>query len=344
MNKALKNLVFATIASTIFSCSSEQKPSSNTSDLTVEVYKVKKQTFSNEIVTTANLLAQEQVNLMAPIAGQVLDIYFKEGQKVNKGQTIIRLDDRTWKAELVGINAELTSAQKDYDRKKELLSFEGSSQEEVDLALAKVLSLQSKQQQLQVNINLANVTAPFFGQLGLRNFSEGAFLRQGDLITSLTANQQLKVDFSIAQAYKKSIKINKKITVLVEGDSLTATIYAISPAVDEQTRMITVRAMLKQNPKNNILPGTFAEIILPTNAIDDALLVPTEAVVPSITEQTVYVYNNGKAERRVVTLGNRTADKVHILTGLKEGDSVLTTGLLTVKDGMSISLKHPIQE
>ncbi len=341
----MKNLKLAFIAIGLLlimlSCGNDEANQSKSgATLTVETYKVIAQPFNSELVTTANLMAEEQVELMAPIAGQVLTIYFKEGQKINKGQTIVRLDDRSWKAELVGVNAELASAEKEYNRKKELLTVEGSSQEEVDLAFAKMQTLQSKQQQLQVNINLANVSAPFSGQLGMRNFSEGAFLKQGEVITSLTANNQLKVDFSIAQVYKKSIEIDKKIKVLVDNDSLSATIYAINPSVNEQTRMITVRALLEQNDKQTILPGTYAEVILPTNAINNALLVPTEAVVPSITEQTVYVYNKGKAERRVVTLGNRTAEKVHILTGIKEGDVVLTTGLLAVKDGMAITIKQ----
>ncbi len=338
MKNIIKGTVLIILSSVWLACGTKEKENNISRSMIVEGYKVIASPFNNELVTTANLMAKEQVNLMAPISGQVLSIYFSEGQKISKGQTVVRLDDRSWQAELVGVNAELASAEKEHSRKKELLSVEGSSQEEVDFAFAKMQTLQSKQQQLQVNINLANVKAPFSGQLGMRNFSEGAFLKQGDLITSLTANQQLKVDFSVAQAYQSSIVLNKKVMVVIETDSLNATIYAISPAIDEQTRMINVRAMLDQNDGKAILPGTYAEIILPTNTIKNALLVPTEAVVPSITEQTVYVYNNGKAERRVVTLGNRTADKVHILSGIKEGDIVLTTGLLAVKDGMSVSL------
>ena len=214
MKKITLFIIGISLLLTIFSCGNDEaNQSKNGATLTVETYKVTAQPFNNELVTTASLMAEEQVELMAPIAGQVLTIFFKEGHKVKKGQPIIRLDDRSWKAELVGVNAELASAEKEYNRKKELLSIEGSSQEEVDLAFAKMQTLQSKQEQLQVNINLANVLAPFSGQLGMRNFSEGAFLKQGEVITSLTANNQLKVDFSIAQAYKKSIEIDKKVKV-----------------------------------------------------------------------------------------------------------------------------------
>lgn len=343
MKKITLSIAAISLMLSITSCGNDEAASSatETKTLNVETYKVIEQSFNSELVTTADLMAEEQVDLMAPVTGQVLNIYFKEGQNIKKGQTIVRLDDRSWKAELLGVNAEFSSSEKEYQRKLQLLDVGGSSQEEVDLAYSKVQTLQSKQQQLQVNINLANVVAPFSGQLGMRNFSEGAFLQQGDLITSLTANENIKVDFSVAQAYKYSIEIDKKVKVVVDDDSLTATIYAISPSVNQETRMITVRAMLELTKNQSVLPGTYAEVILPINAIDDALLVPTQAVVPSITEQTVYVYNNGKAERRVVTLGNRTADKVHVLTGIKAGEVILTTGLLAVKDGMSISIKEP---
>jgi membrane fusion protein (multidrug efflux system) len=343
MKKVTHSIIGFSLLLSVLSCQDEKADQSGTETktLTVETYAAIAQPFNSQLITTANLMAEEQVDVMAPITGQVLNIYFKEGQKITKGQTIVRLDDRSWKAELLGVNAEFATSEKEYNRKKELLDIGGSSQEEIDMAYAKMQSLQSKQQQLQVNINLANVVAPFTGQLGMRNFSEGAFLQQGALITSLTANAQLKVDFSVAQVYKKSIEVNKKVIVLVDNDSLEATIYAVSPSVNQETRMISARAMLDAGKNQTILPGTYAEVILPINAINDALLVPTQAVVPSITEQTVYVYNNGKAERRVVTLGNRTADKVHVLTGIKSGDIILTTGLLAVKDGMSISIKQP---
>ncbi|MCB0279571.1 MAG: efflux RND transporter periplasmic adaptor subunit, partial [Calditrichaeota bacterium] len=310
----------------------------NSNALKVDAYTVHEQPFSNTLVTTAQLMAEEYVELMAPVSGQVLNIYFKEGQKIDKGQTLIRLDDRNWKAQLIGVNAELDAAQKDYLRKKELLSVEGSSQEEIDNAFSKMQILQSQIEQLKVNINLANVSAPFSGQLGMRNFSEGAFLKQGDLITSLSDNSELKVDFSLAQIHAPSIRVGKTVRVHVGKDTLDAKIYAVNPVVDAQSRTINVRALLEQKLNREIMPGSFAEVIISTNAVNDALLIPTQSIVTSITEETVYLYKGGKAQRKVVTIGNRTADKVHVLTGISAGDTVLTTGLLSVKDGMDLEI------
>ncbi|MEQ6120769.1 efflux RND transporter periplasmic adaptor subunit [Reichenbachiella sp. MALMAid0571] len=339
MKKIIPFIIAITLATTSCNNNEAATKAGVASALQVEAYRVIAQPFSNELLTTAQLMAEEQVELMAPMAGQVLTIYFKEGEKVAKGQKLIRLDDRSWKAQLVGVNAELDAAQKDYDRKKELLSVEGSSQEEVDNALSQIEILKSQLQQLQINISLANVSAPFSGQLGMRDFSEGAFLKQGDLITTLSANKQLKVDFNLAQTHSKSIEIGKTVLVLVGQDTLEAKIYAVNPVVDVQTRTINVRALLERKENNSIMPGAFAEVLITTNLIDDALLIPTQAVVPSIAEQTVYVYKNGKAVRKVVVIGDRTADKVHIVSGIFDGDTVLTTGLLAVKDGMDLEIQ-----
>ncbi|MCB0430878.1 MAG: efflux RND transporter periplasmic adaptor subunit [Flavobacteriales bacterium] len=326
----------------IWSCSNpgegDQAAAPN-AQLAAEGCRVMPQPFNNDVVVTAELLADEQVELRAPIAGQVLEIHFREGEKVQQGDPLIRLDDRAWKAQLGGVVAEVDAAQKEYDRRSNLLGVGGSSQEEVDAALSALESLKSQLQQLRVNIDLANVNAPFPGRLGMRNFSVGAFLQAGDLITTLTAARKLKVDFTLAQAYRSNVEIGKSIRVMVTGDTLPATIYAVDPVIDPQSRTVRVRALLQPKEGKDIMPGTFAEVMLATNQIDDALLVPSQAVVPEINEQTVYLFKKGKAVRRVIQAGTRTADKVHVLEGVGAGDTVLTTGLLQVKDGMSIQLQ-----
>ncbi|MCO6500347.1 MAG: efflux RND transporter periplasmic adaptor subunit [Vicingus serpentipes] len=341
MKKIKQSIIVVGLTLVIISCGSDEaeKSGGGANALQVEAYKIVAQPFNNELITTANLIAEEQVELMAPIAGQVLAIYFKEGERVNKGQTLIRLDDRSWKAQLVGVKAELDAAEKDYARKIELLTIEGSSQEEVDNTFSKVEILKSEQQQLQVNIDLANVSAPFSGELGMRDFSEGAFLKQGDLITTLSANKQLKVDFTIAQIHTKSIEINKPVLVLIGNDTLEANVYAINPIIDAQTRTLNVRALLNQKVDKKIKPGTFAEVLIATDVLEDAILIPTQAVIPSINEQTVYVYKSGKAVRKVIQMGNRNADKVLVLEGLSVGDTVITTGLLNIKEGMDLKIQ-----
>jgi membrane fusion protein (multidrug efflux system) len=301
--------------------------------LQADGYIVKEEPFNSELIATANLLANEQIEIKAPISGQVLAIQFKEGQFINKNSPIIRIDDRIWKAQLVGLNAELLAATSDLTRKKSLLQIEGSTQAEIEMAQSTVDKLKSNIQQLEINIDLANISAPFSGVLGMRDFSTGAFLNTGDVITTLTETNQLKVDFMVAQEYLSSVAIGKSIDVVIGKDTLSAKIYAINPQISTSSRTINVRALLPASSKKSIMPGTYAEVLIATNKIEDALLIPTQAIVPQINKQTVFKVKNGKAERVDVIMGNRTDEKVHILEGIASGDTIITSGLLMVKTG-----------
>ncbi len=341
-NNSKKYWLFLVISSFLLSCDNEKETSTEgaKAPLMVEGYLVETSTFDNKFVTTANLMANEQVEVKAPISGQVLNINFKEGSTIRKGQSIVRLDDRSWKAQLMGLEAELEKSSKDYDRKKNLVNAGGSSEKDVQEAFATIERLKSEIRQLEINIDLANVRAPFSGTVGMRDFSLGAYLSQGDVITILTETEKLKVDFSLPSQYKNNLKIGKNITVVVEEDTLSAEIYAISPLINTDSRTIGARAFLNQENERTILPGTYAEVIVSIDSADDALLVPTQAIVPEINDQTVYLFKNGTGERKVVKTGNRNADMVHIVSGLSPGDTVITTGLLQIKQGMNLTLQN----
>ena len=325
----------------LFSCKGEENKQVTPakSALAVEVYVALPQAFNSVFSTTAELLPAEQVELKAATSGQVLNIFFKEGESVLKGDKIVQLDDRDWKAQLLGVKAELDAAEADYERKIELLSIEGSSQEEIDMAYSKIQTLKATMEQLKVNIQLANITAPFSGQLGMRNFSQGAFLQQGAVITTLVDLDHIKVDFKLAQQHKKNVQLGQEVSVLVANDSLKAEIYAINPVIDMQSRTFDVRAILDQPVKKKIMPGSYAEVLISENFLKDAILIPTQAVVPSINEQTVYLYKNGKAQRKVIEMGDRTSDKVLVLKGVEAGDTLITTGLLMIKEGMDLQIQ-----
>lgn len=307
--------------------------------LSVQAVVVNGVPFDNDIIATANILPNEQVDLKAPSAGTVLSIFFKEGEKVKKGDLIVKLDDREWKAQLIGLSAEFKTAEQDLKRKQSLLEIEGSSQEQVDQAQVAIDKLKSQIQQLQVKVNLANIRAPFSGKMGMRNFSLGAYLKEGDLLTTLTEVSTLKVDFALPEEYIHSVKVGKTIRVIVSRDTLKADVYAIGPMINSSSRTINVRATLLQPKDKDILPGSFGEVLISTNFIESAILVPSQAIVPEINDQTVFLYKGGKAKRVKVQLGTRTSDMTHVISGVQNGDTVLTTGLLQIKDGADVSLK-----
>ncbi len=338
-NYSLTVLLLLLMAS-LFSCNQNRNTKNSGgygSTLLVDAVVVKPQVFKTEIKTNSNLLAFEQVEIKAPVSGTILAIYIKEGQVVKKGQPIIKIDDRSWKAELKGLKAQLLSAKADLDRKNELLPVEGASQQDIDEATAKVDELEAQIDQLNVNIDLANVEAPFDGKVGMRDFSVGTYLSQGQAIIELAQSWKLKVDFNMPGRYRNQLKQGKNVRVIYGNDTIESPIYAVSPVADKSSRMINVRALINNNSLN-FVPGDYAEVVIPLNINDSALVIPTDCVVPELNNQTVFLYKEGKAKRTEVELGSRNDTRVEILRGIRAGDTILSSGLLQVKDNSPVRI------
>ena len=306
------------------------------STLIADGYVVKPGHFENKLTVTANLLPYETVDIKTPVAGTVLAIHFKEGQKVNKGQSLVQIDDRVWKAQIKGLKAQLAAGKEELQRKETLLKAEGASQEEVDAARSGVLQLEARIEELSVYVSLASVPAPFGGQVGMRDFSVGAYLPQGQVITQIAQSDRLKVDFNLPGRYISQLAPGKEVKVFANNDTLTASIYAVNPLIDENTRTIQVRALLDN--RDNWLPGDFAQAAMALDAHDSALVVPTQIIIPELGGETVFICKNGKATKQKVTTGVRTDKVVLITEGLTAGDTLLATGLMQVRDGIPVKI------
>jgi membrane fusion protein, multidrug efflux system len=312
---------------------------------TVEAYQVMPEIYSESIRATGELLSFEETEIMAPVPGNVLNIYFREGQNVNKGDLLVEIDNRSWSARKRGLEAQLISAESDLIRKKDLLQIEGVSQEELEQSQATVSNLKAQIDELDVMIDLAHIQAPYSGRLGMRNFSPGAYLRQGDIITSLVQSHKLRVSFSIPARYATLAKENQEVEVIssASGDTAVAVIYAIDPTINPASRSLQIRAML-DNEQGRFVAGDFAQIIFDVEQTKDALLVPAESIIPELNTQVVFIARNGRAVRQEVETGSRTRDRVQILNGLSPGDYVLTTGLMEIRDGDQINFNESIVE
>jgi membrane fusion protein, multidrug efflux system len=295
--------------------------------------------FTSSITSTADILPFEQVELSSPISGNVLEIYFREGQNVRKGDLLVKIDDRTWKAQQKGLEARLSSANNELDRSRALLEIEGASREDVDRAEAEVTNLQAQIEEMQVRINLANIRAPFSGRVGMRDFSTGAFLSQGQRITQLVQTDKLRVNFTLPARYASFVQVDQEISVVTSAsnDTSNAVIYAINPMLNVSTRSLQVRAIM-DNGKNIFMPGDFANIRLKVEQLQDALMIPSESIIPEMNANVVYKVENGKAKRQPVEVGFRTETSVQVTRGITAGDTVLTTGLLQVQDGVNVQI------
>jgi membrane fusion protein (multidrug efflux system) len=156
-------------------------------------------------------------------------------------------------------------------------------------------------------------------------------------VATLQRLDQLKVDFSIPEKYAGRIKPGAPITFTVAGgdQKFHGQIYAFDPRIDTSTRAVLLRALCP-NPDGRLLPGAFANVELTLSQMNDAILIPSEAVIPGLKEKNVFVIADGKAVRRAVETGTRTESRIHILAGLNPGDVVITSGLQQMRDGLAV--------
>ncbi|MGX7667049.1 efflux RND transporter periplasmic adaptor subunit [Flavobacterium pedocola] len=300
---------------------------------------LKPQVFSDNLSLSGSIDANEQVEVRSEVSGVVESINFAEGSYVSKGQQLLKINDLELRAQLSQARTKQTLASENERRARLLLEKEAISQEEYDIASADFRSAKAQTQLIQAQIAKTSVRAPFSGKIGLRSISKGSYVTPTTLVTNLVNTSQVKITFSIPEKYAGQMKVNTSISFTIAGskEKFAAKIYAIEPGIEVTTRTLKMRA-LAENGQGKLIPGTFANIALPLENINDALLVPTEALIPVQNGKKVFVSVNGKAKEIMVETGTRTDKDILVLSGLKAGDTVLTSGVMTLKDDAPVKV------
>lgn len=307
---------------------------------TVNGIVIKTATFDNNLALSGSIEANEQVEIHTEVSGIVEGIFFNEGSTVKKGQVLLKVNDIELKAQLKQAQTKEGLAAENERRAKLLLQKEAISQEEADIARADHASAQAQTQLIRAQISKTSVRAPFSGKIGLRSISPGTYITPAVLVAKLVNTSKLKITFSIPEKYAAEVKSGSIIDFKVSGSNKTynAKIYAIEPEVAVATRTLQIRA-LADNVDGKLFPGTFADIKLPLNIIKDAIVVPSQAIVPIQDGKKVYVANNGQAKEVMVDATTRTDSSILILAGLKPGDTLITSGVMSLKDEAPIKVK-----
>ncbi|MFN0292765.1 efflux RND transporter periplasmic adaptor subunit [Pedobacter helvus] len=308
--------------------------------LNVDGIVVKTSDFSSNLEITGSIEANEAVTLRSEVAGLVTGIYFKEGSNVSKGTTLVKINDRDIQAQLKEALTRQNLSASNENRAKQLLEKGAISQEEYDTSQAELQTLKSQVQLIRAQLAKTSIVAPFSGKIGLRNISVGGYLTPSTVIANLLSINPVKIGFSIPEKYVSQLKTNSSISFNIDGNNKTYTgkVFAIEPGINEQTRTLQIKA-LAPNANNELLPGSFAKIKLSLSVIKDAILIPTEAVIPVLKGKVVYITKNGKAQQVPIETGTRTADRILVLSGLNVGDTVLTTGAMALKPDAAVKVK-----
>ncbi|TXI35034.1 MAG: efflux RND transporter periplasmic adaptor subunit [Niabella sp.] len=329
-------------------CSSKASDNKNESSaateaapgLPVDVQVVQETAMQQTEAVAGSVLPNRTVDIMSELSKKITAVNFKDGAFVGAGQVLYKLDDADIRAKLRQLQAELNLASISENRFRELLKTETVRQEEYDIALAKLQSLQAGKEILQVELSKTNIRAPFSGIVGITKVFAGTLVSPGLPLVSLQEQASLKIQFSISEKYLPIVKAGTKIQFSTElsDDKLTAKVVSTEASVDIQSRNIIVQAEVI-NTGNRLKAGMSAKIYFNTSGENaKAITIPTEALIPGTNGYSVFVVKNGIAKITAVSISNRNESSAWINKGLNNGDTIMISNILRSADGTPVRI------
>ncbi len=294
---------------------------------------------SQDIEVPGSLAPYEETALHPEVSGRVTGIYFQEGSNIGQGSMLVKLYDGDLQAQLQKLLVQLKVAEQTAERYGALLKINGVSQQEYDLNVLAVNNIKADINIVRTSISKTSVRAPFSGKMGLRNISVGAYISPQTTISTLRKTSQLKLEFTVPERYGSKMKAGGVVNFMVENNtkSYLARVIATENNIAEDTRSLKVKAVVEK-PDAQLIAGSFAKVQIPLGQNDAALMIPTQAIIPQARNKKIIAVRNGMASMETVTTGTRDSAMIEITSGLKAGDTVLITGLLTTKPGAKVQL------
>ena len=296
---------------------------------------------TDEIPIIGQLVPDEEVALSFETSGKITDIYFTEGTYVKKGELLAKVNDSHLQAQLNRLEAQIPLAEDRVYRQNALLQRDAVSKEAYEQVKTDLATLNADIERVKAEIRMTELRAPFDGTIGLRQVSVGAYTSPSTVVAKLTNLTPIKIEFSVPERYATEIKRGTNLEFKVDGRQApyTAKVYATESSLDSDTHTLKVRAIY-HNENGELMSGRYADIRLKQKEIPDAIAIPSEAIVPEMGVNKVFVYRNGKAEPVTVTIGIRTDAEVQITTGLQIGDTILTSGTLQLRKGTLVKIDN----
>ena len=306
----------------------------------VEAMVVHPTALSSEITVTGTVLANDEVELKNEVAGRIVYLYLPEGKSVRKGTVLVRLFSDDLQADLLKLQGQLAIQQDILNRQSELLKVNGLSRNDYERSLLQVNTLKSEIEAQKAQIRKTQVLAPFDGIVGLRNVSVGAVVNTSTALATLRSSN-LKLDFFVPEKYSKLVRAGMEVDFTLSSgtQAFRATVLASERGIDEATRNLRVRARISSG-NAELVPGAFTKVNLKMGENATALLVPTESLIPMERDKQVVVAHHGKAHFVTVETGIRQSSLIEVTEGLQPGDTLITSGLLFLKEGDPLQYAH----
>jgi membrane fusion protein, multidrug efflux system len=340
-----KFLSFFLILSVLASCGSGDKKKVTVTStqnqqqqppVMVDVIVAGYQPLANTIEANGSVVANETTELRPEVSGRLTYLNIPEGRPVSKGTVLARINDADLQAQLGKLRAQLSLAEKTEERLRKLLAVEGINRADYDVAVNQVSSIKADIGVTQANISRTVVRAPFSGTIGLRNVSPGAYVSPQTILATIQQVSRSKIDFTLPEVYANSVNKGSSVVIDINGNKRKATVLALEPQANTSTRNITVRAIVDNGVIN---PGSFVKVLIDAGSKAKTILIPSASIIPEANAKKVIVVNKGKGVMTTVETGLRTPSGVEIVSGLKEGDSVVVTGVLYVRPTSKIKVR-----
>jgi len=286
----------------------------------------------DNIEIPGTIVASEATEIRPEVAGLITGIYFQEGSYVSRGALLFKLNDADLQAQLRKLQVQQRIARQNENRSSELLKIGGISRQDYDATVLQTSNTSADIAIIQTQIAKTSVRAPFSGKVGFRMVSKGAYVSPSTILTTMSQTSNLKIDFTVPEKYIPQVKAGQFVNFTVEGTQkkYTGRIIATESNVMQNTRTLQVRAAV-QGDAGGLTPGGFAKVILNFEPDPNAILIPTQAVLAQARGKKVYVYQNGVAKFTDVETGIRDSANIQITKGLNVGDTILLTGLLSLR-------------
>jgi membrane fusion protein (multidrug efflux system) len=320
----------------------------------VSAVKAEKLVWQPEIRSVGSLRAFRGVDVTSEIDGLVRTVLFKAGDEVKAGQVLVELNADSDRAELQSLQAEADLAKTTLERDRKQLEIQSVSQATVDADEAALKSKQADAAKQAALVDKKTIRAAFAGKLGISAVNPGQYIKAGDKIVTLQALGSILVDFYVPQQSLARIAIGQAIEVMTDtypGKTFAGRITAVNPKVDPETRNVQIEATVN-NARHELLPGMYATVTVQAGSAKRYLTVPQTAVTYNPYGDTVFLVQQGtgpdgkpalSVKQAFVTLGETRGDQVAVLSGINEGDQVVTSGQMKLKNGSSVVINNTVQ-
>lgn len=333
-------------------CSSERKKDASAQQKAtkpppprVNAFIVETQTVSETMEVPGTIVSEDVTDIHPEVSGRIVSLNIREGAYVGKGAVLAKLYDGDLQAQKRKLQVQLQIAQQTQARHEQLVKIGGISKEDFAATGLQVSNLRADLDIINTAIAKTVIRAPFSGKLGLKQISTGAYVSPQIPLATLQKTADLKIDFNLPEKYTSRIQKGQFVNFTVEGNdrNYSAVISATQAGIDQTTRALKIRAQVK-GATTGLTPGNFAKVLLRFDPNPNALMIPSQAIIPQARGKKVVVYKDGKANFVDVETGVRDSSMVQVVSGLNKGDTVVITGLLSVKPDAKITVTRVVNQ